>query len=70
MVGSVEGDHYGMYNVSFHSFSLVTFAKCLTLSRLEIMGYINGQVQPEGKYLHTHTQGKGVDCGCELALAL
>lgn len=29
------------------------FTKCLTLSRLENMGYINGQVQPEGKYLHT-----------------
>lgn len=30
-----------------------TFTKCLTLSCLENMGYINGQVQPEGKYLHT-----------------
>lgn len=30
-----------------------TFTKCLTLSCLENMGYINGQVQPEGNYLHT-----------------
>lgn len=28
-----------------------TFTQCLT-SCLETMGYINGQVQPEGKYLH------------------
>lgn len=39
-----------------------TFTQCLTWSCLETMGYINGQVQPEGKYLHARraTEWNGV----------
>lgn len=45
------------------------FTKRLTLSLLENMGYINGQVQPEGKYLHTQNITWLWACSSTLAAA-